>query len=197
MAVNTTPPIVLDVADRLAFGAYADVFVIQATPRRVAKLFRRKELDPDGIAIRAVFEAEVGAFQRASAIPDLASMLPAFWGTTRVARVIGSSRDLTQWYHLDCCYVIDFVDGDGCKLTGCREYEWVRDLADQFAAHRIGHIEDASIFPQPDGTFRLIDVATHDASLGHRSLLFDGNGDMRWDVPEGPGDPGAPPPDAA
>lgn len=182
--------IVLSVQERLAFGAYADIFLRGSdADSRVIKLFRRKGRDPEGRAVRALFRAEASAFEKAHAVPELSKIVATYFGPCTVAQVRGSVHDLTRFYHLDCCYALERLEGKEYKLTGYREYEWVRSMLLRFTAHGIGYAEDASLFERPDGTFKLIDIATHDAAAVHHSLLFDRSGSLHWDVPEGPGDP--------
>lgn len=175
---------ILHVVDRIAYGAYADIYRHPRTDKRVVKVFRRKRLDSTGAGVRAVFEAELKAQRIAATIADLAPLVPVWWGLEEVEGIVGRSGDLSARYHLEFNLVTELVDGPEEKLVVYGDYEWVIALAERFAAHGIGHILDASVFAQPDGTFRIIDFATHDAASVNHTRLFDRSGGMEWDVPD-------------
>jgi hypothetical protein len=178
---------VLRVEDRIGFGAYADIFFLpSSTPPQVVKVFRRKVRDASGQAVRALYQAEVSAYERAHTVPELSAMVATYFGPYAVTEVRGSSTDLSPYYHLGCAYAVERLSGQEVKVAAYKDYDWFSDLMDKFEAHGIGYAADASLFPSSDETFKIIDIATHDAAAHHHRLLFDEKGYLQWDIPEGP-----------
>jgi hypothetical protein len=125
-------PVVLRIADRFAQGAYADVFHRPAG--RVAKLVRRKSLDPDGRAVRALFQAETAGFRAAHADPAVSSHVAAYFGSLPVDSVIDrTGRFVTDRYWPDCCYSIEYLAGEERKVFGVPEsmLSFVYDLLER------------------------------------------------------------------
>ena len=170
----------LSLVDRLGEGAYADVF---ARPGgQVAKLFRRKPLDPDGRAVRAMFAAETSAFAIGHSNPGLSRSLAAFYGPVSVSGVDASSGPPVDGsYWLDCCYAIERLRGEERKVFALPSLSLpsVETLLDRLSAAGVGYGADASAFGWQNVTsMKLIDVATYDVAATFHALLFDANDDL-------------------
>lgn len=61
---------------------------------------------------RAAFNSEVAAYQIAMEVEAIRPLIPVFHGTIVVDQVLDENdTDISEKYLLDCCYVIDFVEG--------------------------------------------------------------------------------------
>lgn len=148
--------------DRIAEGSFADVFAIpeQGT---VAKLFRAAA---DPALIREtldVYGAECAAYEILGEHTDLAVHAPEYHGQVAVEAVEDDRGfDWSARYMLNCCYVMERLDGpDVSVFEVSEEYPHVLALMAAFQAVGIAYVSDASVFAwdEPRRT-KLIDFAT-------------------------------------
>lgn len=169
---------------RIGFGAFSDVFRDPANGL-VYKLFKRRpanalaneghgEHEPE--LRRAAFNAERDAHLIAMRVASLRPYVPTFHGTVVVDRVYDGEADISDRYLLDCCYVIDFVDGEPTKLAPflVEQHEHLREVTAAFGACGITHWHDGAVFHPGDKTrTKIIDFATKDAyHEGEMALLM-------------------------
>jgi hypothetical protein len=167
--------IVLTMQHRIGFGAFADVF---RNPHngRVYKVFRKQQqndsLNDDlgeyqPILRRTVFNAEKAAYEIAANNHAIRPFVPTFHGVIEIGQVMDSDgNDISERYLLDCCYVVDFVDGEVTDLTQnlVNQHAHLRFLTESLALTGINHWRDGAVFhpSDPDRT-KIIDFATKDA----------------------------------
>ena len=155
----------LRVHDRFDEGGFADLFHIPED-RTVYKLFRRFSSDSQGKGVHDLFNAETAAFVRAHTHDDLRKHVPAFHGHVKIEAVFEEDgSNLSDRYHLDCCYCLEHLAGKGLK------YGWLPDdakpaaesLVARFEGVGINHVTDADFFGWEDpGSMKVVDIATYD-----------------------------------
>ena len=78
--------------------------------------------------------------------------MPTYHGTTGVEQVLDAAgQDMSDGYLLDCCYMVDFVDGEVADLTQnlVNQYPHLQAVTEAFATNGINHWRDgvSSILP--------------------------------------------------
>jgi hypothetical protein len=148
--------------DRIAEGSFADVFAIPEQGA-VAKVFRAAS-DP-GLIREAldVFGAECAAYEILGEHTDLAVHAPEYHGQVAVESIQDDSGfDWSPRYMLNCCYVMERLDGPDVSVFEVTE-TWPHVLALMAAFQTVGiaFVSDASVFgwEDPQRT-KLIDFAT-------------------------------------
>ena len=159
---------------RIGGGAYSDVFR-DPESGRVYKLFKRRLLnvqlgedhgEHEPALRRSVFNAERDAYGIAMGIPAIRPFVPTFHGVIGIDQAIDlSDGDISDRYLLDCCYVLDLVDGEPVDLTHnlVAQHDHLHDVIAAFEANGINHWADGSVFhPDVPARTRIIDFATAD-----------------------------------
>ena len=148
--------------DRIAEGSFADIFAIpeQGT---VAKVFRAAA-DP-GLIREAldVFAAECAAYEILGEHTDLAVHAPEYHGQVAVEAIEDDTGfDWSPRYMLNCCYVMEQLDGpDALVFEVTEAWPHVLALMAAFQAVGIAYVSDASVFGwETPQTTKLIDFAT-------------------------------------
>ena len=171
---------ILHLEQIVAPGRYSHVFTCHG-PKTVCKLFRKKPLDPDGIAVNAIFQSEVAAYRHLRHCPDLMKHAPAFFGECPVRDVLDSAgHSVAGSYHLNCCYEIERLDGEDRKISDLPEEAWsqLEPLFDQFSECDLD-AGDASVFGwEEPTTAKLVDFSLGDAAAQYQHLLFDSHGHL-------------------
>jgi hypothetical protein len=174
-AEPTAPLSVLRMKHHVGGGAFADVFRYPDNGR-VHKVFRKQQHnnllgDDHGehelVLRRAVFQAERDAYFIATHNDAIRPFVPAYHGPTRVGRVlVAAGEDISDRYLLDCCYVIDFVDGEAAKLTQnlANQHPHLLAVTQAFAENGVNHWQDGAVFhPSDPARTKIIDFGTKDA----------------------------------
>lgn len=165
----------LNLRDRIARGAFADIFG-PAPGDRVYKLFRR--LGDPHLANMAphVFRAEVGAYEVAHRDPSLAQHVPVFFGPVQIDSVrTDEGSEVGQEYWLNLCYAMQRLapDPEERKLGSffsASEWGLMEPLEKRFEAAGIRHVGDASVLYWRSGRPMLIDFALTDAAADHAEI---------------------------
>ncbi|MHB1095627.1 MAG: hypothetical protein ACYC3F_05600 [Gemmatimonadaceae bacterium] len=165
----------LSTASFIGEGAFADVSRDQEGA--AVKLFRRADSTPDllgtpedrDIIVRAVWDAEVSAYERAALHPGLGRYLAPYFGRRNVAEVRGADgRDISNQYILDCAYSVAFVPGVDRKMGELMDHPLFRDIdsyLDELRESGICSPYDGSVFiPGLETPFTIIDVGTWEAA---------------------------------
>lgn len=156
-------------------GAWADVF--RDHDGAAVKLFRRTAAAPNlagtmeerNTIIRAVWDSEVSAYERASQKPGLSRFLVPYFGRRVVAKVSDEEGvDISGEYLLDCAYSIAFVPGEARKIGELLEHPLFGQIdayLDELCDAGICSTTDGSVFiPGLEAPFSLIDVGTWEAA---------------------------------
>jgi hypothetical protein len=165
----TKSGVILDVRDRIGFGAYADLFRPSGEPL-VYKLFisvrhetnvRLGLTDPkDNDRRQQVFESECRAYEIAAREPSLHAHIPGSFRRCEIADVRQAGESVAALYLTDCCYTIEYIDGIAQKLGTVALLPHIAEAERAFHRAGIRHTSDASVFlaedPQP---FKFIDFA--------------------------------------
>ena len=153
---------------RFEQGSFAMLFRDKVSDR-VYKLFFNKAQDvkrPDEMR-RAVFESEVRAYLIAGAHKTLRRWVPKFHNVIDPIVSIQteqSGEDRTDQFLLDCCYGMELVRGRIRKIDSLSHLAKWKRVVKLFEKSGIQYLEDASIMRASDGSFKVIDFATHDAA---------------------------------
>lgn len=114
-----------------------------------------------------MFEAERDAYVIAVGIDTISRFVPTYHGTTEVEQVLDAAgQDISDGYLLDCCYMVDFVDGEVADLTQnlVNQYPHLQAVTEAFATNGINHWRDGAVFhPAEPVRTKIIDFATKDA----------------------------------
>jgi hypothetical protein len=162
--------------DCFKHGAYSDIFHIENG--RVVKLFISRnhrtnvnqELTTPEHFKRArdkrrqqTFVSEYEAYEIAMKDPFLRNHIPQFFGRVEISDVLDNEgRSVSDWYLLDCCYALEYIEGDDVKLSECRRRGWrhISELEEALQEAGISYLCDASLFMSDDVTsFKIIDFA--------------------------------------
>ena len=156
-------------------GAFADVFRDQEGA--AIKLFRRAASAADlvgtredrDIIVRAVWESEVTAYERAAQRPGLGRYLAPYFGRRNVEAVYGADgEDISSRYILDCAYSVAFVPGEDRKMGELMDHPLFKDIdayLDELRDSGICSPYDGSVFiPGLETPFTVIDVGTWEAA---------------------------------
>ena len=147
----------LRMQNRIGFGVFSTVFR-HPENGRVYKLFKERDEndqlgdlgDQEPILRRAAFNSEVSAYEIAMSIPSIRPLVPTFYGQVVVDKVLAvDGSDISDRYLLDCCYVIDFVEGPApAKFTReiAAQHAHLQTLTATFEAHGINHWHDGAVF---------------------------------------------------
>lgn len=164
---------ILQAEQRFNGGAFADIFKSQ-TDSRVYKLFKRRDesglYDPNEedreYLRRAVCESEISAYKLLQQDSSLSVHAPNFFGQKRISNVINKiGQSILKSYLPDCCYCIEFVDGNAEKLFKMGEDLPIhlKQFIEKISSIGIHFTRDASIFFRNDpGRFCIIDFGIED-----------------------------------
>lgn len=144
----------------LSEGAYALVFVDRAQ-KRIRKVFRRRA-DLSEAHCRQVFRSEVDAYEIASKDPDLASLIPTYYGTLTEQTV--TDRDgnaLTTEFNKDMAFEAACVEGIFQKISAASGEETSR-IVNLFRRKNIHHIIDSCVCLQEGKIVKLIDFSVRE-----------------------------------
>jgi hypothetical protein len=168
IAINTPLDLILDASTKI--GAYSRVFLDRPN-NCVCKLFKSEgfaELfgydgEPLGDAKRrAIFGAEVEAYQIAGSSEELRSLVAKYLGLCTIGSVRDADGvDKSGAFLLDQCYALEMRQGDEGKFdpqgkTLIQDWE---DIREKFENAGI-RVCDASVFRLRDGSVKLIDITT-------------------------------------
>jgi hypothetical protein len=166
---------VLSMQHHIGGGGFADVFR-PLDDGRVYKVFRREPQnnllgeghgEHEPALRRAVFEAERDAYVIATGVAAISPFVPIYHGTTEVDQVLDAAgADISDRYLLDCCYVVDFVNGAVGDLTQnlVDQHPHLQAVTQAFGANGINHWNDGAVFhPANPAQTKIIDFATMDA----------------------------------
>src|SRR5262249_7098847 len=121
------------------------------------------------IIVRAVWDSEVTAFERAAQQPALGRFLVPFFGPCRVSEVRDArGDDISSGYHLDCAYKVAFVPGEDRKIGQLMDHPLFPQIdayVDELGESGIRSATDGSVFvPGLNAAFTLIDIGTWEAA---------------------------------
>jgi hypothetical protein len=167
----TTPGanIILDTDDRIASGFYADIFR-PSEGALIYKLFighRHHTNVGQGLTNpeedqrrRKTFDSECRAFEIAAEDAFLREHIPRSFRRCVIADVIEHDESVAADYLLQCCYVMEYIDGMAAKLSLVDHLAYIREAERAFHRAGIGHTTDASVFFANDPQkFKFIDFA--------------------------------------
>jgi hypothetical protein len=168
----TQKSLILRTEDLIASGAYADIFrppggklayklfVSGKHPTNVSQGLTRPQ---DDQGRRKTFISECEAYGRVTQDPFLRDHVPHSFGRCTIADVLHSSESIADFYMLDHCYLMEYIEGDARKLG---EYPadfrpaHIERALDAFRKIGVSHLTDASIFFADDPNhFKFIDFA--------------------------------------
>lgn len=154
-------------AMRVVRGSSADIFH-DLPARRAYKLFRRARNDASNRVTRRIFAAESRSYRILEQHPELQRHAPRFFGEYTVTSVRGRQGvSQSSRYLLDCCYSVEWLNGDDLKVFGvpAKSRPAILALMHRFEAVGIQYMADASVFDWNE-PFRakFIDFATSDAA---------------------------------
>lgn len=161
---------ILMTKDIIEGGAYADIFRPPGTnlayklfvsghhPTNVGQGLTRPE---DDERRRKTFLSECLAYERAAWHPFLCHHVPQSFHRPTVADVTDSTEVASHLYLLDCCYAMEYIDGDAWKLGELLDRPThIEQALQSFGEAGIRHLSDASIFfPDDSQNFKFIDFA--------------------------------------
>ena len=187
-------PLVLNMQNHIGGGGFADVFR-HPDDGRVYKVFRREpqnnllgvgegQGEHEPALRRAVFEAERNAYVIAIGVAAISPFVPTYHGITEVDQVLDAAgADISDRYLLDCCYVVDFVNGEVVDLTPnlVAQHPHLQAVTQAFVANGINHWNDGAVFhPANPAQTKIIDFATKDAYYeGELALIMAERGSPR------------------
>ncbi len=165
-------PLKLRMQHQIGFGFFSTVFR-HPYNGKVYKLFKvrgENDLldlgDQEPIRRRAVFKSEVAAYEIAMTVDAIRPLIPTFHGKVVVSQVLDAKgTDISDRYLLDCCYVIDYVEGDHAKFSRAiaAQYTHLQALTAAFEAHGIHHWHDGAVFNTADSALtKVVDFALKD-----------------------------------
>jgi hypothetical protein len=150
--------LILRTEDLIASGAYADIFrppgsklayklfVSGEHPTNVSQGLTRPE---DDERRRKTFVSECEAYDRVTQDPFLRHHTPHSFGRCMVADVLHSTESMADFYMLDHCYVMEYIQGNARKLGEClvdSSPEHIERALKSFRKVGIFHLNDASVF---------------------------------------------------
>ncbi len=166
-------------------GAFADI-LIDTKSKRAFKLFKsydhphlngtgKEDLGPEKTNKyrREVFKTELEAYLIAERNKIIKKHTPQFYKQHRFDKVFNANQDISHYYLLDCCFEMDYVEGECKKLTHIRSNrELLQDLESSlkfkltsllsaFNEAGIKYTEDSSIIINSH-SFVIVDFATID-----------------------------------
>jgi hypothetical protein len=162
--------IVLNISDRIAFGAYADVFW-PSEGAVVYKLFigvrhhtnvsqGLKDPEEDQRRLKT-FDSECRAYEIAAQNAFLRAHIPHSFQRCEIADVIEDDESVAMNYLLSCCYAMEYIDDEDIKLRAVADrFAHINEAEQEFHRAGICHTTDASAFFAADPQkFKLIDFA--------------------------------------
>jgi hypothetical protein len=178
-------PPVLRMEHQIGFGVFSTVFR-HPENGRVYKLFKERDQnnqlgdlgEHEPVLRRAAFNSEVAAYGVAMGVPAIVPLIPAFQGTVVVEQVLDADEtDISDHYLLDCCYVIDFVEGGPpAKFTPAvaAQHPHLQALTAAFAANGVNHWQDGAVFNAANPALtKVADFALADEySLGQEAIAL-------------------------
>lgn len=179
-------PLILRTQDRIGVGAFAEVFR-HPQNGRVYKLFKQSDTgnllndnsEHEPGMRRLVFQAEREAYVIAMRSDAIRPFIPTYYGTCEVDQVIDDDgSDISDQFMLECCYIVDFVEGDDTKLTNnlVQQHEHLRQLTAAMVENGITYWNDGAVFhPADPARTKIIDFAVNDAyGEAERALIQGG-----------------------
>jgi hypothetical protein len=167
-------PLVLSMKNRIGSGAFS-VVVRHPDDGTVYKLFREREEndllndnlgDHEPALRRKAFESEVAAYGIAMNNDAVRSLVPTFHGKVVVDHVLDVyDGDISNLFLLECCYVIDFVEGAAVKFTQelASKHAHLHAATEELNAIGIRYWHDGSVFhPANPELTKIIDFALDD-----------------------------------
>jgi len=156
--------VILRAEDRIAEGSFADVFAIPEYGQ-IAKVFRSAN-DPGLVeGAMAVFAAECAAYDLLGEHIDLAVHAPEYHGPLDLDGVEDANGyDWSSRYLLDCCYVLERIEGPDVSVFEVSEaFPHVLLLVAAFQQIGIAFVTDVTVFAWEDpARTKLIGFATDD-----------------------------------
>lgn len=122
-----------------------------------------------------VFETEATAYELAQNSETLKKFTPLYFGKVNIDKVFDNGNDVTYQYLKDCCFKMNYIQGDTYKLLEilnnpicCRKFKMnfnfkLEDLMKEFKNNKINYLKDATAITQV-GLFKIIDFAKEDSS---------------------------------
>jgi hypothetical protein len=170
---------------QLKKGAFADVF-IDINAKTAIKLFKsydHPDLDGTGKESigkeqtndyrKKVFETENQAYICIQGSKLLGMFTPTYYGVRTIKMVHNCDTDISNYYLLDCCYLIEYIVGRDEKLNILRQNKiliksleinisfQLQAILDEFEKCGIEYILDSQVIFN-DSEFKIIDFATKD-----------------------------------
>jgi hypothetical protein len=162
---------ILRIEDIIGSGAYSDVFR-PSNDMLVYKLFISGKHDTntsqggfdrpeDDERRRKTFQSECAAYDRAASHPFLRLHIPGSFRRSRIKDVTDCDESVAQFYILDHCYAMEYLEGAPVKLRSAESQpEHIKSAVSLFQGFGIHHISDASVFfPSDPARFIFIDFA--------------------------------------
>jgi hypothetical protein len=167
-------PLVLSMQHVIGFGAFSVVFR-HPNSGTIFKLFRERDEnnqlgdlgDHEPVLRRAAFDSEVAAYQIAMESDDIRPLVPTFHGSVVIDQVLGvDGMDISHQFLLECCYIIDFVEGAApVKFTTAMAnlHAHLQAAIVKFEANEIRYWYDGAVFhPAEPALTKIIDFALED-----------------------------------
>ena len=145
----------------LGEGAYAIIFADRERGR-IRKIYQAgHKLDH----CRGVFTAEIGAYEIASRIPEIQSLVPSYYGHCPGCVIIDAAgTDVTKEFYPDLAFEAELVECPFQKIGTAPSTEQAI-IATLFRRHGIHHIKDASVCLWDGKITKVIDFATREVEL--------------------------------
>lgn len=168
--------LILKIQKRIQTGAYSDIFrsadgtkvfklfINCSHPTNVSQWLTMPEHDKQR---RDTFDTECDAYEIALKHPSILLHVPHFYGRVEISDVLDQEgNSVACHYLLDCCYAIEYLDGDDVKLGSYSDEDippHLRDFIMAMQAVGIAYVKDASVFMPDDAEgFKIIDFATRE-----------------------------------
>lgn len=108
-----------------------------------------------------VFNSEVDAYHITQNVNELKQYVPEFYGTVNVEKVEDEKcNDVSNLYLLDCCYSMEYIEGQFYKLFPCNISDEIQRVINLFNNNGINYLIDSCISYVSDTNFKIIDFAT-------------------------------------
>lgn len=112
---------------------------------------------------RKVFRSECEAYEILSQDELLRSHAPKFFGTVTIDDVLDENgQSEADRYLLDCCYKMEFIEGNACKIGALESvFPHLRQAVRHFQDAGVAYMKDCCVFfPEDKQQFKFIDFAT-------------------------------------
>ena len=154
--------------DQTRTGAYGVVFF--TSDGDAVKLFLRRN-DASEEHVENVYQSEVSAYELAMAHPILKFLVPHFYGSLSVNRVMTvEGNDISHRFYLSKAYRMKKVEGEFKKLSELPSEISEKTMTD-FKLAGIHHICDASATMNNQALGTVIDFATREFILEHVPVI--------------------------